>query len=275
MKRFLPFIFLLWALQTFCQEPLDSTFWEMEDSVSAMAIRPIEKPKELLMRIFERLMKDVQQKHSRRDYKMEAAYNISAPPSLYVRQAFTVEGDDGIAIYRAKCERGPMQLEGPYRITKQDSSKILFSLALEFGHSMHMKSLRNIGEGFESVGISYLFSHYKLGTIYRAFMKEYNVKVYSIGDASGRGVYRIELEEKKSRKDPYRKNLTLIEKWYFDQESLRLTQINLDYYSKERRTRVQYDYGEEMGSPVMTKYTYILVLNKRLMHKTTITLTGK
>ncbi|MBR4130708.1 MAG: hypothetical protein IKU02_07300 [Bacteroidaceae bacterium] len=48
MKRLLPILLLLWAVQAFAQELRDSAFWEMEDSVSAMAIKPVEHPEELL-----------------------------------------------------------------------------------------------------------------------------------------------------------------------------------------------------------------------------------
>ncbi len=67
MKRWLPLLLLLWTVQASAQEPLDSAFWEMEDSISGMAIKPVEHPEELLLQALERLEKDLQQKHSKRD----------------------------------------------------------------------------------------------------------------------------------------------------------------------------------------------------------------
>ena len=75
MKRALLLLcFLPWVLSASSQEFTDSAFLdaEMEDSISAMAIRPVENPEELLMRALQRLEKDLQYKHSKREYQLEA-----------------------------------------------------------------------------------------------------------------------------------------------------------------------------------------------------------
>jgi hypothetical protein len=72
MKHLLPILLLLWAVLGFGQEPLDSvSFAKMAYSVSAMAIKPIEHPEELPLQALQRLEKDLQQKHSKRYYKVE------------------------------------------------------------------------------------------------------------------------------------------------------------------------------------------------------------
>lgn len=58
------------------QNPLDSLFFvEKEDYMSTLSIKPVEDPLGLLMRVLERLEKDMQQKHSRREYQLEAPYH--------------------------------------------------------------------------------------------------------------------------------------------------------------------------------------------------------
>ena len=273
MKRLLFLFSVLFSLSAYSQEPLDSAFWEMEDSVSSLAIKPIKRPKELLMRILERLKEDVEQKHSRRDYQLEAVYNIRTPPTLHIKQTFTVEADNGIEIRCGKFEDGPLQFDGPYRITKQDSARIHFHVATDYDTSnLHLKSLRDMGDNYEKVTFSYLFSNYKLDDIHKMLMKDYRVKAYDISNALGRGVYRIELEEKKSRNRP---SEHFYFKWYVDHQSLRLTQINADIHVKQNHTHIQQDFREEKGSPFLTKYSMFLTLDKHLMHKTSITLIEK
>ena len=86
MKHLITLLFMVGAVKASCQEPSDSASWdaEMEDSVCAMSIKPVEHPEELLRRAMERFEMDIRQKHSRRDYKVEAIFNIRTPPPLYV-----------------------------------------------------------------------------------------------------------------------------------------------------------------------------------------------
>ena len=61
MKHLLLFLLsLFWVLSASSQEPLDSAFWEMEDSISGMSIVPIKHPKELLDSIVEQVILDAQ-----------------------------------------------------------------------------------------------------------------------------------------------------------------------------------------------------------------------
>ena len=62
MKHLLTLLLLLWTAQIYSQEPLDSAFWEMEDSISGMSIVPIEHPEELLDSIIIQVLLDWLQK---------------------------------------------------------------------------------------------------------------------------------------------------------------------------------------------------------------------
>ena len=63
MKHLLILVFSF-SLSASSQELSDSTFWdaEMEDSISAMAIKPIKEPKELLDSIIAQLIRDWERK---------------------------------------------------------------------------------------------------------------------------------------------------------------------------------------------------------------------
>ena len=83
MKRLLFLFSVLFSLSAYSQEPLDSAFWEMEDSVSGMSIVPIKKPKALLDSIVEQIILDAQQKPVRCKYQTK--YTTGLYSSCYCK----------------------------------------------------------------------------------------------------------------------------------------------------------------------------------------------
>ncbi|HAE24441.1 MAG TPA: hypothetical protein DCG33_03780 [Prevotellaceae bacterium] len=71
MKHLLPILLLLVWVQgaAFAQAPLDSAFsGEKEDSISALSIKPVKRPKKLLKKVIERIILDSKQKHRINNY---------------------------------------------------------------------------------------------------------------------------------------------------------------------------------------------------------------
>ena len=286
-------IMLLWSLSASSQELSDSAYWgtEMEDSVSAMAIKPVEHPEELLMQALVRLEKDLQYKHSKREYHLEAIFNpwtastlnigdfiiakskTSIPSMLLTaRRNFTVEGDDGIDVMNYKhVQKGLLYVEAPYLITSQDSTDIEWQISTgSYENELHVEVN---GSQYKQMEIYDLFKYYTLEKVYKSILRVYDVTAYSIGDESGRGVYRIHLDEKKRQKSrqeqEYFANRKM--KWYLDRKSLRLTQVNGVRHSDRYVTIYRNDFGEENDAPFLTKATKIICFNNRV-RKTVIQL---
>lgn len=248
------------------QNPLDSLFFvEKEDYMSTLSIKPVEDPLGLLMRVLERLEKDMQQKHSRREYQLEATLNIRTPPRLSVNRTFTVEDDNGIEIQQ--CEEGPLHFEGPFIITLDDSLDVELAVGGPYTNDMYVEWCGT------ALSLTRMFSDRKLKAIHKSIKKIYNVTAYSIEDETGRGIYRIhfdkkELEDRNLRGMKIGSNI----KWYLDRETLRLTQINCDRFVNRHRGLCRCDYGEENGAPVLQNYTELAVWNRFVIHKVSIRL---
>ena len=294
MKHLLPILLLLCAAQTFAQVPLDSAYWdiEMEDSLSSFSIKPFEHPKELLMQALVRLEKDLQYKHSKREYSVEAIFKpwirrtltigYTTPAKsedhklqmLTCRRTFTVEGDNGLNITNYKLVvDGPLSVELPYYvpITLRDSSLIEFKISTSYGIDMHVEV---DGSQYKYVEIPDIFTYYTLEKIYKSILRVYKVTAYYIGNDSGRGVYRIHLEEKKNQRTrEYYQNQEM--KWYLDCQSLRLTQINSKKLNNGYLTIQRYDIGEENEAPIVTKATTIIYRKDDSFTRTAIQLIEK
>ena len=95
MKHFACIIMLLLAClpPIVAQELSDSAFWdaEMEDSISAMAIMPVKKPKKLLDSIITRLLYDMERKPIARKYKVENTFVVGSTPSFKVKYILSAE----------------------------------------------------------------------------------------------------------------------------------------------------------------------------------------
>ena len=260
MKRVLLLLcFLPWLLPASSQELPDSTFLdaEMEDSISGMSIIPVEHPEELLRRVLERLENDLQQRHSKRDYKLEGLIGIQRPSALYVYRTFTVEDDNGIGVFDFKhvTNQSPLSFEGPYRITLQDSTDI--ELTIKGDADLYTNAIRVKGYRSGRFFIRALFAELKLEKVLKGILEAYEVTAYRIIDESGRGVYRIHFDERepaKWEKDTIDFHNEKI-KWYIDQQSLRLIQINISQDRLGYRHNVyKHVYGEENGYPVLQKF---------------------
>lgn len=244
------------------KEFVDSTYWEpeIEDSVSTMSIKPVEHPEELLRRVLERLEGDLQQKHSRRDYMLESVFNINSPRALYVYRTYTVEDDNGIGVmeYERIINKNPLNFEGPYRITVQDSLNLEFTLSVHA--DLYTNAIRVKGYRAPRFFLRALFNEVKLEKVLKGILEAYEVTAYCIVDESGRGVYRIHFDERKPKK--WEKDAMYFEeekiKWYIDQQTLRLIQINLSQNLPGRRNVFKHVYTEENGYPVLQKFIGVI-----------------
>ena len=120
MKPWLPIFLLLVAVQGFGQEPLDSTFMEKEDSISALYIKPIRKPEKLLKRVIERLQYDLQQKHEVRKFRVDA--NFSQGSLLPFSASSIVSAEAGVGLNKVHLDE--FNYEGPYQLALADSNDI-------------------------------------------------------------------------------------------------------------------------------------------------------
>ena len=212
MKRALLLLcFLPWVLSASSQEPSDSLFLEVEDSVSSLAIKPVKKPKKLLNSIIDQLLLDLEKKPQVKNYMCEFVNveRISVPWT--VRK--TLSAKAGIRL--ETINTGEFRYEGPYKLTSKDST----FLSLPIDLSRYSPILENVdidGEMSKSA-------------IFKKLMQTfYDVKVYSITDNSGRGVYRVNYSPKKSQVTESNWEImmyTYTGTAYFDSNTLRLTQV--------------------------------------------------
>ena len=286
MKHLLPIFLLLVAVQAFGQEPRDSAFWdvEMEDSVSALAIKPVKKPKKLLNSIIDQLLLDLEKKPQVKNYMCEFVNveRISVPWTI--RQ--TLSAQAGIRL--ETINTGEFRYEGPYKLTSKDSS--FLSLLIDL--SRYSPILENIDE----ISIDGEMSK---SAIFKKLMRTYyDVTVYSITDNSGRGVYRVIFSPKKKEitQDNWKYYImTIAGTAYFDIHTLHLTRIKgevryprnrwhweaipmdkLSFQSSpyvsifDTRERYQIDYDNFGETPVVRLIRYIRMNRNKVMSKTTI-----
>lgn len=255
------------------QEPLDSVFLaEMEDSVSAMAIKPVEHPEELLMQVLQRLEEDLKQRHSKRDYKVDAIFNVRTPPLLFVNRTFSIQDDNGIDVMNPihHVEDGPLHFEGPFRMTVSDSTDVEFAIDGSYSNTIHLEHKKI---QWKYMDLSNCFNHCTLDKVYKGLLNVYDVTAYSIEDEAGRGVYRIHLDERKPKDERDRVfycNQRM--KWYLDHQTMRLMQINNYSSGNGYQNLYRHDFEEENGSPILKKAVQILAWGRKVMHKVVIQL---
>ena len=284
MKRWLLIFFLLWAVQTFAQEPKDSAFWEVEDSVSSLAIKPVKKPKKLLNSIIDQLLLDLEKKPQVKNYMCELVNveRISVPWTI----RHTLSAKAGIRL--ETINTGEFRYEGPYKLTSKDST----FLSLPIDLSRYSPILENIDNISKDVEMS------KSAVFKKLMQTFYDVKVYSITDNSGRGVYRVTFSPKKREitQDNWEYYLmTIAGTAYFDSNTLHLTRIKgevryprhpwhweaipmdkLSFQSTpyvsifDRQERYQIDYDNFGETPVVRLIRYIRMNRNKVMSKTTI-----
>lgn len=285
MKRALLLLCLLsWVLSASSQEPIDSAFVEMEDSMSSLSIKPVKKPKKLLNSIIDQLLLDMEKKPQVKNYLFESVNleRISVPWTI----RHTLSAKAGIRL--ETINTGEFRYEGPYKLTSKDST----FLSLPIDLSRYSPILENI----DYISIDGEMSK---SAIFKKLMQTfYDVKVYSITDNSGRGVYRVTFSPKKREitQDNWKYYImTVTGTAYFDIHTLHLTRIKglvryprnrwhwevipmdkLSFQSTpyvsifDRQERYQIDYDDFGETPVVRQIRYIKMNRNKVMSKTTI-----
>jgi len=212
------FLFSLCSLLAYSQEPLDSAFLaEMEDSVSGMTIVPIKHPKELLDSIVEQIILDAQQKPIRCKYQTINTTNLhtSRPTtSSCIHHAI------------ANIKRKPLgeaeefHYEGPPRLRNlRDTATIYYALR----DCLEGSLLANFQE-------NNLFNTVPEYQAFQEWMNAHYVKVYSISDEKGRGVYRVDFSPRKYPKYGFNAS-KYTGTAYFNKKTFRLIQVKADLIS--------------------------------------------
>ena len=187
MKHLLPILFLLCAAQGFSQEPLDSaSFAEMEDSISGMSIVPVKKPKELLDSIIEQVILDSQQKPIRCKYQVMQTSGLHTSRPTTSSCIFYA-----VANIRIKSTgRGEkFRFDGPRPLRNLNDTTYAYYDLRDMMEGQYI--LWIVQTNAASEGVSVFQSFQKL-------MRMHYIKVYSISDEKGRGVYRVDFSPRKN-----------------------------------------------------------------------------
>lgn len=283
MKRWLAIFLLLWAVQGFAQEPIDSAFVKMEDSMSPLAIKRIKKPKKLLDNIIDQLVEDMKQKPKVKKYMVESVNMESGSDPWKIRLLISAEA--GIKLEPVKG--GKIRYEGPYELTSQDSSQMRLSIALPFNPIL--QNIDNLS-WYEDMSESMAFK-----TMMR---KYYNVKIYSITNSSGKGWYRVMFAPRKRElkaDDGTFFSIAITGMAYFDSNTLHLTRIkgevsypnhpsrwgdaHMFKMSFQKITPVplikvrrlyQIDYDDTDGTPVVRQIKYTEIHDDKIVSKSIV-----
>ncbi|MBR4129639.1 MAG: hypothetical protein IKU02_01805 [Bacteroidaceae bacterium] len=283
MKRLLPILLLLVAVQGFAQEPRDSAFAEKKDSMAPHVIKRIKKPGKLLDNIIDQLVKDMKQKPQVKNYLVESVNKESGSDSWKVRLILSAEA--GIKLEPVKG--GKFIYEGPNELTSKDSTQLRLSIDLPFNPIL--ENIDNIS-WYEDMSESMAF---------KTMMKKYyNVKVYSITDNSGRGLYRVMFAPKEREiKVDYGTHFSIAVTGtaYFDSNTLHLTRIKGEVsYPKHSgrwgdvhmfklsfqkitpvplikvRRLYQIDYDDTDGTPVVRQIKHTEIHYDKIVSKSTV-----
>ena len=212
----LTILLLLTNLSAYSQKIPDSSYWEaeMEDSISAMSFVRIRKPKALLDSIIAQVIRDSQQKPVRSKYQVETIGNLHRSTQNTSRCIL-----HAIANIRIKAtgEGEDFHYEGPPHLRNlRDTASEYYSLK-EIIEGDYMLRLVQKDSRPEILAWKYL-------------MSLHHIKVYSISDESGRGVYRVDFSPRKHIGYGY-----CASKFkgtaYFDKKTLRIKQIETDKIS--------------------------------------------
>lgn len=259
----------------FAQEPLGSTFAEMEDSMSSLSITPL-KPtlaRKVLSKAIDKAEKDLQNKHKVDKYQINATFNRDSMTSFSVSCDILIERN-----YTINYSIENFKYDGPYTLTRQDSAYIVhyikwFTL-IEHNKLPLTSPVRVAPASIHGMMV-------KLGDIlyplkdYDTTLRYYYYSAYSIGDASGKGIYRlvfsrnkkkrlfenrIKLYNKKTRRFEYDYNKYEVGEIisgtaYFDIHSFRITQFKgharMPYDEHIINVHFQNDYDNENDIPVL------------------------
>ena len=236
--------FIIKALESSSQVPWDFAYSdEKEDSISALAIKPLAKPEKLLKQIIQRLELDLQQKHKVRKYKVEATFWQETLVPFSFGCSLSAEAGVGLE----KVELDEFWYEGPYDLNNQDTIQLKDFLrqfaTLSPVHAHRVYSGNNAASPLLK---------------YRDTRNMYDVKAFDIDDASGRGVYRFQFIWKKGQpRDIFERAFNKGEitgTAYFDHSSLRLKDFKGEAHfltKYDTRIRYQIDYYKNTKTPIL------------------------
>ncbi len=254
MKHLLPILLLLVWVQgaAFAQAPLDSAFSvEKEDSISALSIKPVKRPKKLLKKVIERIILDSKQKHRINNYIMEATIGEGSPNSFAVSCIISAEA--GFDLEDVKMDK--FHYEGTIPLSQQDTITIE-SLLLERAMLSPVRGHRTY---FSWKGTK---STYDIVTETIEGLEENNsVEAFTISSESGKGVYRISFAPmKKTRYNAIRTGTA-----YFDCNTFRMTQFKGEtrLHTLEYNSHIHYliDYEKKSKVPVVKQIKTVSTSN--------------
>lgn len=268
-------ILFLFGLFAYSQTPLDSTYqWaEMEDSVKAISILPIKEPKGLLDSIIRQLIHDGELKPNLYKYEYNWTNYANTTREPIIVKAI-MPAHSGLTV-ELTGEKDSIYIKGLPYLTEGLYRQISFAIAI----------------GIEPPRIYLLakdISYAENMSLYDAFkdlMRAYHIKVYSITDETGRGVYRVNFARKRLRHlMPQMKFETVFNGVaYFDYKTLRLTQVKGESISalspdnqiiltlKKLRSvnplcEYQIDFGEEDGKLYVKQIKQKWTKDKKISH---------
>ncbi len=186
MKRWLPIFLLLGAVQALAQEPLDSAFLdaEIEDSISAMSIKPIKRPKKLLDSIIVQVILDSEQK------PLVCKYRTACTTGLHTSSPTTSSCIlHAIANIQVKStgKGEEFRYDGPRRLTNLHDIASVYS------------ALKSCLDGDYMLGlVQKCADETSVFQSFKYLMSLHHIKVYRISDEKGRGVYRVDFSPRKN-----------------------------------------------------------------------------
>ena len=245
----------------------------MEDSVKAISILPIKEPKGLLDSIIRQLIHDAELKPNLYKYEYNWTNYANTTREPIIVKAI-MPAHSGLTI-ELTGEKDSIYIKGLPYLTEGLYRQISFAIAI----------------GIEPPRIYLLakdISYAENMSLYDAFkdlMRAYHIKVYSITDETGRGVYRVNFARKRLRHlMPQMKFETVFNGVaYFDYKTLRLTQVKGESISalspdnqiiltlKKLRSvnplcEYQIDFGEEDGKLYVKQIKQKWTKDKKISH---------
>ena len=263
-------LLLMWALGAASQVSQESSFsFEKEDSISSLSIKPVKKPYRLLDRILRRIKKNMLPNYEFGTYRIDATFHRDTLTPFTASCTLSIEAGLQFKLENINSAIQKISFDGPYDMTFRDSTLI----------RGHLKSLLHVSPVFVSGGSFHGFGSpnpysfwqpigYYLGEIlnplrdYGTTARYFNVKAYSIDDATGRGAFRMHFvrngEKRLVKYSDMKFDLGEVTGVaYFDSQTLCITRfqgnarILQDEYYVHMRYRIDYD--EKNGLPVIRR----------------------
>lgn len=205
-------------ISAYSQELSDTIYrrTEMEDSISAMSIVKIKRPKALLDSIIMQVISDSKQKPVRCKYLVEETTGLHLPAQNISRCVFHARANIRI---KATGEAEEFYNDGTPRLRNLiDTARVYYALrdcCLEGDYILRLVLKNSDGSVFQE------FQH---------LMSLHHITVYSISDEKGRGVYRVDFSPRKHIGYGYNAS-KYSGTAYFDKKTLHVMQIKTDKIS--------------------------------------------